>query len=689
MSLELSLDLNRLDAICQRAVDDFAALPSAIGRYRICGELGRGGMGVVFDAIDPVLDRSVAVKVIRLDSVRSADEQRELGQRLVREMRATSGLFHPNVLAIFDADYEIADSGVRGHYVMERIEGESLASRLHRDGTLDRAAGLEIAVAIASGLSAAHAHGIVHRDLKPSNILLPEGNDPKIADFGLCRVGNGAVDLTQSGAIVGSVHYLSPEQIDGKKVGAAADLFALGGILVRMFSGREPFAADSIVSHLDRIQGGAPSGLDALDAPLRALVERLLEKNPERRPGSASEVRAALLALSRGKSHPLTRSRRRPRGFGRVAAAVACGFLLAALGSDLGRTPASNPRIHDEAALLAPAEEREVADRLALFFAESGIDAQVLFDSPALGETTSAFATRKFQELGVGQRSPAGRGLLFVYDTRAEELRIEVGYSLEEFLPDPLVAYLLRDHARYLFDSGETRLALLLGLRVLQDHLRLAALGGEFDPRPYDALQALRYGSGGGGAGQTAPFGRNALAAFSQIGERGADWDFSAGATPQETHSLYLAWLAHGEYDTSATIFTEESRRYLAAWPMTRAYLDYMFLKESGQRPEVLERGDRALIFSTTNPFVFPHFLVKSDAGWQIDIAGEVREIINIAGGSHSWGLRSANAPQLAPFRDRLVASDGLIRIRGADNRRLRTFGPETMPVELAAQPRS
>ena len=324
------------------AIEAFFDLPERIGRYEIRGELGRGGMGVVYDDFDPSLGRAIAVKVIdeaRLNQTELADE--ELRQRFEREMRATSTLFHTNLVAILDAGFADVHGKARAYYVMERIEGECLETRLRRAGPMTRQEGLDLAAAVARGLAAVHADGLVHRDLKPSNILIPSRGEAKLTDFGLCQWKLDPLDGQMENAILGSPHYLAPEQVTREEVDFRADLFGLGAVLVHIFTGAPPFPASSLSEHFGRIISDDPDGLADLDRDIRSLVCKLLSKNPSDRPESAQVVAGQLAELARN-----SRSRESwKRGLGNVAIAsgvVACAAIAVGVWAqqDLARASA-------------------------------------------------------------------------------------------------------------------------------------------------------------------------------------------------------------------------------------------------------------------------------------------------------------------------------------------------------------
>jgi serine/threonine protein kinase len=270
-----------------------------LGRYRIVERLGEGGMGVVFRAEDPRLERDVAIKVLKQDALHDENSKR----RFRLEARALSQLLHPNIATLFDFD---SDRGV-DFLVLEFVPGESLARTL-ADGPLPETRALAIALDVTEGLQSAHEKGIVHRDLKPGNIIITPRGRAKVLDFGLAHVMPGAGDLTQSTtasgstALVGTVPYMSPEQVRDGRVDASSDLYALGALLFEMTTGRRPFGGDDVLSLLYRIaHEPAPRLRDlrpGLSAELEAVVARCLEKAPLRRFSDAG----ALLRALRGES---------------------------------------------------------------------------------------------------------------------------------------------------------------------------------------------------------------------------------------------------------------------------------------------------------------------------------------------------------------------------------------------------
>ena len=256
------------------------------GRYEIKEILGRGGMGVVMRGYDPALDRHSAIKVLAPELATSASAR----SRFSREAKSAAAVVHEHVVPIQTVDEE------RGlpYLVMPVVEGKSLEQRVAETGPLGVKEVLRIGMQIASGLAAAHAQGLVHRDVKPANILLENGVERvMITDFGLARAVDDA-NMTQSGVIAGTPQYMSPEQARGNDVDHRSDLFSLGSVLYFMCTGRSPFRAETTMGVLNRIANDTPRSLRMInsDVPvwLQDIIDRLLEKNPDQRFQSATEV---------------------------------------------------------------------------------------------------------------------------------------------------------------------------------------------------------------------------------------------------------------------------------------------------------------------------------------------------------------------------------------------------------------
>ena len=257
-----------------------------LGQYEVLQIIGRGGMGLVFRAIDARLNRTVAIKVLApaLAAMESAR------QRFVREAQTAAAVNHENIIAIHSVD----DQSLVPYIVMQMIEGMSLQEKVERDGALSIPEVLDIAPQIASGLAAAHARGLVHRDIKPANILIETTTKRiRITDFGLARAVDDA-SLTQSGMIAGTPGYMSPEQANGEAVDHRSDLFSLGSVLYFLCTGRPPFVSGSTIATLKRVcsQEPQPIGEVISDVPpwLTAIIARLHAKSSADRCQSANEV---------------------------------------------------------------------------------------------------------------------------------------------------------------------------------------------------------------------------------------------------------------------------------------------------------------------------------------------------------------------------------------------------------------
>lgn len=265
-------------------------LPARAGKYRITGRVGEGGMGVVYRAVDEDLGRTVALKFIpeHLAGDTAA------GQRFLREARAASALDHVNIGTIFGVE-EMDDR--RRFIVMAYYEGQNLSARI-RDESRPMAAAeaIEIAIQVAQGLSEAHARAVTHRDIKPSNILITTQGVVKIVDFGLASMGD-AGQLTRTGDQLGTPAYMSPEQVLGAAADHRSDIWSLGVVIYEMLTGRRLFASDSVPAVLYQVVHGELEGVRRMAPAVRAVLERALERDPDRRYQSMAEFLRALRGL--------------------------------------------------------------------------------------------------------------------------------------------------------------------------------------------------------------------------------------------------------------------------------------------------------------------------------------------------------------------------------------------------------
>lgn len=257
-----------------------------IGQYEVVGVVGRGGMGVVFKAFEPSLNRMVAIKML-LPHLAASPAARK---RFAREGKAAAAVIDDHVMPI----HGVSEWQGTPYLVMRYSPGPNLQKRVEKQGSLELEEILRIGMQTAKGLAAAHAQGLVHRDVKPSNILL-DGTVERamLTDFGLARAADDAT-LTRSGVLAGTPQYMSPEQVRGEQVGSRADLFGLGCVLYTLCTGKPPFEGENSYAILRQITDGAPQPIREINPRIPSwlcgLIGRLMAKHPEKRPRSAQEV---------------------------------------------------------------------------------------------------------------------------------------------------------------------------------------------------------------------------------------------------------------------------------------------------------------------------------------------------------------------------------------------------------------
>ncbi len=307
-----------------------------LGPYEILDPLGSGGMGEVYRARDTRLRREVALKVLPEELGRDPERL----ARFEREARAVAALNHPNIVTVFSVD-EVA--GVR-FITMEVVEGRTLRELIPEHG-MPVGTLLQVAIPLADALASAHARGVIHRDLKPANVMVTAEGRVKVLDFGIAKMTTAGAsnedseltvtDLTDAGRLVGTVPYMSPEQVEGRPVDHRSDIFSLGTMLHQMATGERPFTGDTPASVMSAILRDTPTSISvtnpALPAELARIVRRCLRKDPQRRYPSADELRAELKALesSLAPSRPARLSRKILIAIAAavVAAAAAAGWL--------------------------------------------------------------------------------------------------------------------------------------------------------------------------------------------------------------------------------------------------------------------------------------------------------------------------------------------------------------------------
>jgi tRNA A-37 threonylcarbamoyl transferase component Bud32 len=253
--------------------------PKQFGRYTVIRTLGKGAMGIVYLGEDPVIDRRVAIKVIRAHPDLEGTELEERQARFEREFRSAGNLSHPNIVTVFDVGKEINDS----YITMEYIQGESLESVLKAERSFTLKEISDIATQLASGLDYAHEEGIVHRDIKPANILMTVDGRPKITDFGVAKLQTSG--MTSTGMIIGTPMYMSPEQITGRDVGGASDQFSLAAMLYEVMTGEPPFQGDNPTTIMYQVVHNEPEPPHNLNKNLPEAVDRTVLKGMAKKLG--------------------------------------------------------------------------------------------------------------------------------------------------------------------------------------------------------------------------------------------------------------------------------------------------------------------------------------------------------------------------------------------------------------------
>jgi serine/threonine protein kinase len=281
-----------------------------IGKYKIIRMIGEGGMGRVYEAVDPIIGRRVAIKTIALNIAADAETR----ARFFREAQAAGQLSHPNLITIHD----IGEADGQPYIVMEYLEGADLSRKI-RSERMPLDTKLQIMIDMCDGLAFAHGNDVVHRDIKPGNIFITNHGRVKILDFGLAR---GALsDVTRTGSVVGTPNYMAPEQIKGEEIDHRADIFSAGVVFYELLSGRKAFEGDSIATTIYKVLETDPHPIQLIDAALPAelspIIEKAIAKDKTARFQSSNELLEALVRLqvpradgerSRTPSLPLLRS---------------------------------------------------------------------------------------------------------------------------------------------------------------------------------------------------------------------------------------------------------------------------------------------------------------------------------------------------------------------------------------------
>jgi len=268
-----------------------------IGKYEILDTIGKGAMGIVYKALDPDIDRTVAIKAIRFDTVSEDTERDEIMKRFMREAQSAGKLVHPNIVTIYD----VVKSKNMTYIVMQYIEGHSLQKTLSSGQKIPVEKAVFLLTQICSALSYAHERGIIHRDIKPANILLDKEGKPYLVDFGIARIETSTI--TQTGRTVGTPSYMSPEQVMGQKVDKCSDIFSLGVLLYEILTGKRPFHGESITTVIYKIIHEEPLASteikNALPKGFETIISKALAKDPKKRYQTCEQLKQDLQGHSK------------------------------------------------------------------------------------------------------------------------------------------------------------------------------------------------------------------------------------------------------------------------------------------------------------------------------------------------------------------------------------------------------
>ncbi|MGD0783554.1 MAG: serine/threonine-protein kinase, partial [Candidatus Aminicenantales bacterium] len=259
-----------------------------IGKYTIVEEIGRGAMGIVYKGVDPLIDRTVAIKTIRFDMYNQPEQRVEAQKRFLREAKSAGNITHPNIVTIYDMG---EDNGVF-YIAMEYVDGPSLESILASRKKWSVEETIRLVVEIADGLDSTHKKGIIHRDIKPGNILIDKEGRPHIVDFGIARIPTS--NLTQTSAVMGTPFYMAPEQVAARKIDHRVDIFALGAIFYEMLTLEKPFSGENLTTVIYKIMNEPPHPLREFQADvppgLEPIIQKVLAKDPDARYQSCRDL---------------------------------------------------------------------------------------------------------------------------------------------------------------------------------------------------------------------------------------------------------------------------------------------------------------------------------------------------------------------------------------------------------------
>lgn len=280
-----------------------------IGKYEILDTIGKGAMGVVYKALDPDINRVVAIKAIRFDVISEESDREEIMKRFIREAQSAGKLIHPNIVTIYD----VVRSENMTYIVMQYIEGYSLQKIISSGEKIPTEKAVRLMTQICNALEYAHQKGIIHRDIKPANILIDKEENPYLVDFGIARIETSTI--TQTGRTVGTPSYMSPEQVMGKKVDKCSDIFSLGVLLYEILTGKRPFHGDSITTVIYKIINEEPFSTTemkkAIPPGFESIISKALAKEPKKRYQTCDQFKHDLQENLKISTHKTTKKPKR------------------------------------------------------------------------------------------------------------------------------------------------------------------------------------------------------------------------------------------------------------------------------------------------------------------------------------------------------------------------------------------
>lgn len=346
---------------------------------------------------------------------------------------------------------------------------------------------------------------------------------------------------------------------------------------------------------------------------------------------------------------------------------AAIGLLI--LKPDFFRVASTRHHVLDKAGVVPRRDLPHFEEYMNWIMRESGVDVRFVFLPDTGNKSIEMLAADLMDEMQIGRRAGRERGILLLYDVKDQRLKVEVGYGLEAWFPDAFVEHVVEDHARMYFSSGDASLGLRLMLRLLQNRIREAVIGDQFDPRVLAKVPSLNHLSGGAGVSAMVGLGDHATGTpKAKIVDRAT---FTSGKSPTEVYYHYLDWLSRWPLSPYVDLFTPGSRTYLASLHISPVYAEFMLLSEYGKQFKIVKRDDMALLYFTNTPFVSPHFFVRQNGRWRMDFEAEVLDTREHVGGEYTWSYSGRNDKYTLTFADLLTTIKGYRRLRDGDNRAL------------------